>query len=64
MDTRLEAAQQRLEVAKDKVEEESGVNAEEDAIDIQTFRAIYQFVQNALQVRFQLLDLSANLLRY
>lgn len=64
MNTRLEAAQQRLEVAKDKVEEESGVNAEEDAIDIQTFRAIYQFVQNALQVRFQLLDLSANLLKY
>ena len=64
MDTRLEAAQQRLEVTKDKVEEESGVNAEEDAIDIQTFRAIYQFVQNALQVRFQLLDLSANLLKY
>ena len=64
MNTRLEAAQQRLEVAKDKVEEESGVNAEEDVIDIQTFRAIYQFVQNALQVRFQLLDLSANLLKY
>lgn len=64
MDARLEAAQQRLEVAKDKVEEESGVNAEEDAIDIQTFRAIYRFVQNALQVRFQLLDLSANLLKY
>lgn len=64
MNTRLEAAEQRLEAAKDKVEEESGVNAQEDIIDIQTFRAIYQFVQNALQVRFQLLDLSANLLRY
>lgn len=64
MNTRLEAAQQRLDAAKDRVEEESGVNAQEDVIDIQTFRAIYQFVQNALQVRFQLLDLSANLLRY
>ncbi len=64
MNTRLEAAEQRLEAAKDKVEEESGVNAQEDIINIQTFRAIYQFVQNALQVRFQLLDLSANLLKY
>ena len=64
MNTRLEAAQQRLDAAKDRVEEESGVNAQEDVIDIQTFRAIYQFVQNALQVRFQLLDLSANLLKY
>lgn len=64
MNTRLEVAQQRLDAAKDRVEEESGVNAQEDVIDIQTFRAIYQFVQNALQVRFQLLDLSANLLKY
>lgn len=64
MNTRLEVAQQRLDAAKDRVEEEAGVNAQEDVIDIQTFRAIYQFVQNALQVRFQLLDLSANLLKY
>ncbi|MBQ3067938.1 MAG: hypothetical protein IJC97_02715 [Oscillospiraceae bacterium] len=64
MNTRLEVAQQRLDAAKDRVEKESGVNAQEDVIDIQTFRAIYQFVQNALQVRFQLLDLSANLLKY